>query len=642
MSAPGSNLPIFVSVSVLSLIAAFCTPLTGTTEQLIFLTGYYAIALCFGIFVWSLFHMRKPLSHPIPLRALALPACGISAAWLWVISIEPFMFKIVADELLISSTAQMMHEGRLAGAARAANWNAGSFGLYLGFLDKRPLFHPFLISLAHDVSGYRVMNAMVLNALLTLLFLTGGFLVAAKTGGRWAGYVFLVLIAFFPVLAQGSTSGNASILNLTLLAGAILLGCRYYREPDKTSLAALVFCLLLLAQSRYESSIFILPFGILILAGWMKARQVILSPLVLTAPLFMILPVIHHRYTLEYSPFYWQAGPNERAQTFSLGYLFENLNTTWDFLFSLLKSQPNSIVLSISGITGLAILLVHLLRRRVDEPARTQLLLLTGLSTANIAVVLLFNYGVFTTYATSRLSLPMHFFMALFGAWAAVKHPRAFALASILLATVVLFLQTLSFDQLRWKEIGIHVLIGILAASAGLVLVLKHRPFASARLFAVLLVASILIQAPKIRSKEFFHGYTSPLAVDYFAEFARQNGSLDVIFLTQMPYLPALFRLNSAGSAAFLQSDAGRDALASGHYTEAFLFHIDLGDDTPTADPRDPGEMIPQNSALRWNQVSAKKLGPTRWARIYRIHLPDADPEETDRASADDLPPSPQ
>src|ERR1019366_5861835 len=118
---------------------------------------------------------------------------------------------------------------------------------------------PLLVSVLHDVTGYRVANVFELNFLLTPFVLLGGYLLAHKLGGRLAGYVAAGLLATFPLLAQNATSGGYDVLNMALGSALMLVTLAYFQSMERSRgpLMNLSLALaLLLAATRAESVLY--------------------------------------------------------------------------------------------------------------------------------------------------------------------------------------------------------------------------------------------------------------------------------------------------------------------------------------------------------------------------------------------------
>lgn len=629
MNPEHRSLALFSAVAIVSAGAALFIPLFGSLEILIISLGYVFLWIPFLIFCYGLYRQNRTgiskrwwIEHWKP-TALVLLTTG------WLLSVEPFMFKIINDELMIASTAQSMHLDRAAAVARFANWSSGPFNVFEAFLDKRPFLLPFLVSILHDLTGYRVANIFILNAILTLVFVAVSYWIVLRLTSRRGAYIFLLLIAFFPVLSQGATSGNASILNLTLLASALALAIRYGEKPTSGSLVPLVYCLILLAQSRYESIVYILPFGVFILMGWVQAKRIILSPAIILAPAFLIPVVLHQRYAMEFGKFYWQSGPENRHDTFSLSYLGKNLRETWEFLFHTGFTYPNSLILSITGVAGCLVILVALLRRRIDGLQRKVILLVISAMVLNTGIVLFFNYGLFTTYATSRLSLPLHLFLAILGAVALVKYPRETLRVILLLFVIVATIESQAFTRQFWIESGLFFCVGV-GGVIGLLLFLlgPHQPRYSHILIAYLAV-SFLFMVPKLRQKPYFHSYPFAPCVQYFMDFVKENQAMDTLFISPNP-APAILQMQNGirPKDFFLRADLQK-VLTEDHYRNLFYLFYERAD-LDDSEPINAGRKFLSLKNCKLELQKRERIKPHTYFNIYRVGLKEeaADPEK--------------
>ena len=147
----------------------------------------------------------------------------------------------------------------------------------LGLLDKRPLFQPLLVSLLHDLTGYRPENVFALNSALTFGLLGLVYVACRKLAGREAGILAVLLLTSLPLLAQNATGGGFELLNLVMIMSTLLLGMRFAEKRDPGSLQALLLSAVLLAQTRYESILFMLPVGLLVGWTWWKERRAVLD-----------------------------------------------------------------------------------------------------------------------------------------------------------------------------------------------------------------------------------------------------------------------------------------------------------------------------------------------------------------------------
>ena len=307
----------------------------------------------------------------------------------------------------------------------------------------RPLFFPFLVSLLHDVTGYRPANAFVLNGALTFTFLSLVFVAGRMLAGRMAGWLGVVLLAGLPLLAHNSTGGGFELLNLTMILATLLLGVRWLDQRDGNSLTAFCFSGLLLAQVRYESVIFVLPVALLVAFVWLRERRVILTWPVIFAPLLMVhYPLQHRIFDVRASA--WEMGSKPGySKPFSVSYIPENINHALNFLFDKAQNQPNSTVLSALGLIALPfflLLVIKRLRSLASEPPAS--IAVIGFSIGfglQFLLLMCYFWGKFDDPVIRRLSLPTHLALvvALLAVLQQFKHP---AVLRVLLAVAGLAL----------------------------------------------------------------------------------------------------------------------------------------------------------------------------------------------------------
>jgi len=138
-----------------------------------------------------------------------------------------------------------------------------------------------------------VANAFVLNALLSLVFIALVFLVGRRLGGIKAGVAAVLLVASIPLVHQNVASSGFELLNLVMILAVLWLGMRYAERPDTDRLGAFVLAGILLAQTRYESALFVVPVGCVILYMWWRQGTVDLSWPIMVAPLLLVIVPLH-------------------------------------------------------------------------------------------------------------------------------------------------------------------------------------------------------------------------------------------------------------------------------------------------------------------------------------------------------------
>ena len=111
---------------------------------------------------------------------------------------------------------------------------------------------------------------------------------------------------------------------------------------------------MLLAQTRYESAVFILPVAALLIWGWMKVGRMILPWSIWLTPVFLIPYVLQNRQFDSNASLWELAGPGGGAsEPFALHYLPDNLGHALAFFFDTSGYQANSILFAVMGLVAL-------------------------------------------------------------------------------------------------------------------------------------------------------------------------------------------------------------------------------------------------------------------------------------------------
>lgn len=406
-------------VGLLAFAIARWTVSTDTAFTWVAKGGYWAMLIAFILFMravwkvgmqkWSQWRPGKPEVWAL---VLILVVGGIWQAH------ETRGFKILADEMLLLGTSMDMHLEREATYPIRATDVQGPFQVLTGVLDKRPLFFPFVISIAHDLTGYRPTNSFYVNGVLSVVFLALVYLVATKiASNRWAGVLGVLLFAGLPLMAQQAAGGGFELLNLVMIAAVLWLACRYTENPDERSAEALCLGAVLLAQTRYESAIFIVPVAGLMIWGWGRARRVILPWSIWLTPILLMPYVLQNRRFIGNAGTWELAGHGNAAQPFSLDFLPNNLGHALAFFFDTSGFQPNSIYFAVLGLMALplfGIWISRVLRAGKDSSGRDMAVAIFGLGLmATGALLMVYFWGQIDDPVISRLGLPLHLLMML-------------------------------------------------------------------------------------------------------------------------------------------------------------------------------------------------------------------------------------
>ena len=404
--------------------------------------GYHVIAAAFVLWLACLWRLRAGLEPgEIPARGeLGGPMAAIAAFTALYLFAEKFHSKVLYDEFVLQSTAYNMHHFRDASTMVRGYDVLGVFLSTDNYLDKRPFFYPFLVSLLHDLTGYRVLNAYLLNAALYPVALTLAWWVGRMLAGAAAGMLAVLLLGTLPLLGQNATGAGMELLNVCMLLAVALLGGLYLRRPDEGRLSALVLATVLLAQSRYESAIYVGPVAVLIMLGWWRAGRIVLSWPAAVAPLLLVSYALQNK-VLSNTKWMWELRDNQETR-FSAEYLPGNLSGAVEFLFNTSVRFANSWWLSVLGLVAVVFVLAWVLVRRpslrTTPPEATVLGLLAVGALANTGLLMFYYWSSFSDPMAARFALPLYLTLAFAAvAMVAVINRRGPVMRYIQIATVV-------------------------------------------------------------------------------------------------------------------------------------------------------------------------------------------------------------
>ena len=411
-------------VGIMAIYVGFWGFEVATAEYLIKHWGYHFMALTVAWWAWSVGQLwlqtvrsdpagGSPAHRPwtrgevigVGLVTLALMAS--------LLGMETLRSKVLYDEYVLQSTAYNMHYFREVATMVRGYDLLGVFVSTDNYLDKRPYFFPFLISLVHDVLGYRTINAYLLNVFLMPVAL----LVAYRLGRQWHGWrggmMALVLLGTLPLFGQNATGSGMEIINVLMLMVAVLIGGIYVHRPQENNLSAFILTVILLAQCRYESAIFVVSGIAVVVIGWWREGRVVLSGAAIASPV-LLLPVALHNKVLSESPVLWEMKENQLSR-FGWEHVPDNIAGAFEFWFHTGWMMANSVLLSALGLVGLGAITAWLLWRRpslkkLDGQAIAWLAFAVGIG-ANLALVLFYFWSRFTDPVAARFSLPPYLLM---------------------------------------------------------------------------------------------------------------------------------------------------------------------------------------------------------------------------------------
>jgi hypothetical protein len=470
LSRPGLRLGLFALTAVAALYFGFVHFPVTAAQAILRQAGYYVILLTFVLWVlagWRCYRASATAAAVPPPKG-RWAAVGLTALLaVLAVSHEPYRSKILYDEYVLQSTAYNLHFFRENAAMVRGYEIQGVFLPTDSYVDKRPVFFPFLLSLVHDLAGYRLTNVFFLN--------TGLFVVALgligwlgwKLNGWRGGLLAIGLLGSLPLFAQNATGAGMELLNLCMLLTVIIQGSLWLARPDEVTLAGFVLAVLLLVQSRYESALYVVPAGLAIGLGWWRARRLMITWTVIAAPLLLI-PVALQQKVISNSPMMWELHENQTSR-FSVDYLAGNLQGAYAFFTGTGLTQANSLLLGPLGLMALVVLGWRLWSRRAQlcelRPLQINLLLF-GSGILGVTVLVMFYYwSALNDPMAARFALPFHLLLVLAVVAAAAWGDRKCPVSAVALGLVGAFIlgssaprQSLHFyshlgnDEIAWEE----------------------------------------------------------------------------------------------------------------------------------------------------------------------------------------------
>ncbi len=446
---------IFFGLSALAAVwFGFIGVSVAAADQIVKRSGYYV--MLFTLVLWvvalgRLWRARAP-SAPLPRRELFFAGLAVALLTLMALTAEPFRSKVLYDEFVLQATAFNMHYFRDVATMVRGYDVLGVFLSTDNYLDKRPYFFPFLLSLVHDFTGYRIANAFALNAVLLPVSLGLAYFQGRRLAGLLGGFCAVLLLGSLPLLAQNATGSGMELLNVCMLLGVTALAAAWLRSPDETRLSALVLGAVLLAQTRYESALYAAAAAAVILLGWWRTRRIVLSWPAVLAPLLLV-PYALQNKVLAHSPVLWELKDNQDTR-FSTAYLADNLRGAGNFFFSTTPAFANSVLLSVLGFAGLLWVLWRLVRARpalrFADPDHTALFCFGLCMAANTILILFYYWSKLDDPMAARFSLPFYLVLTFAAVLLCSQLDKKFRVFPILLTGLCLYTLGVSASQIGY------------------------------------------------------------------------------------------------------------------------------------------------------------------------------------------------
>jgi len=401
------RLLLLLATGLVTLVVRFSLLESGQTMGLVILFGYWAIAAIAITAIGVGVKAFKGWSFSWAYHGWPLVAAVVCAIFLQIH--EPRKLRVLYDEYVLITTSLQMHLERAAAVPAQAQYDNGRIIHPNGFADKRPLLFPFLLSLVHDLTGYRVANVFVLNAIISVALFWLVFWLGEAIGGQRFGYAGVLLVAGIPLLANVATSGIFDLLNLALLAAFILAARRYLETPSGENQNLFVMAGVLIAQSRYESILFLLPLAFMVALTWWRNRRVEVTRLAVAAPLMILLPLMCNLLHVSNKEFTQHQSVG--VEQFDFANFIPNLSRDVYYLFNFSGLLTNSPLVSFAGVVSMLLVIVGV-RSTLSKPTHrpgiaTVFFAITPVVIGNVGIMLFYWWGQFDDSLAARFSLPL-------------------------------------------------------------------------------------------------------------------------------------------------------------------------------------------------------------------------------------------
>jgi hypothetical protein len=410
-----TKLIILITVAALVLAGRFLFIDAPTAVLLITKFGYCAVAMTCAGFVVLLARQLPAMNGIVNLckRHRTGLICVLLAGAYFQVQ-EPREFKVLFDEFVISGVARNMHFDREATYSEGAHYFDGRLIVMKSGVDKRPFLFPFVVSLAHDLTGYRPQNVFYVNACMAVVLLLLVYVFGFTCGGTRLGCLGVLLLTGLPLVAQNATGGGYELMNLVMILSLCLLGSIYYRSPGTQGLDLFILAAVLLAQVRYESILYVLVVPAAVACKWCQEKRITLTWMAAISPAMLLMPLAANRVFTSNASFY-QTQPGQKF--LSVHYFLDNARVAMYYLFNPSFDSTNSVLLSALGLFGAAFFLLLAGQKMkqwfLQRTGDVVLFFVFIVTCVNTFVTLCMFWGHWNDPIISRFSLPLQLLMAL-------------------------------------------------------------------------------------------------------------------------------------------------------------------------------------------------------------------------------------
>ncbi len=309
----------------------------------------------------------------------------------------PKNFRVLSDETNVLSVAKSLTFNKLAENVTEGTWYYDAFWPLRSNVDKRPILFPLTVSLTDNLLGYRPENAFLLNyfilwAALFLLYL----IIRSSLSTLWA-FAGIVLLMSQPFMCLSATSTSFEFFNLLFILASFLSLRFFLSNPDHKSFLLLILNLLMLANIRYESCLFlIVVISVLLCAKYIRLDFFKKTP-AYALMLFFLLPLIWQRILYLKTPD-TDMPDGLWVKAFGFNNIANNAELFLEYIFNADGRRGFAGVTNIIGLMALVALTVIILTRKRTESKNNIILF-----TCSLISLLAFS-GVLLFYDQARMT----------------------------------------------------------------------------------------------------------------------------------------------------------------------------------------------------------------------------------------------
>lgn len=336
---------------------------------------------------------------------------------------QPHIMRVFNDEPAHQMTAKIFHEERENSVPEVGYYLKGDVEYGERSLNYRMYFYPFLVSVLHDLTGFRPSNGLIVNGFLGLLLFLSVYLGGNRIYSKGGGVLAVLLLAGLPLLDTSVTGYGYDVANLLFLSLLFLALSLYSERRSEDCLNWLLLLALTLAYSRNESVLYLIPVGVLFIVIFLCDPRANITRFACLSPLFL-LPVFAARRIFQAVMVDLQeVFPHLNSGTFfSLDFIPANFSRVGVWLLDFSTATLSSPLLTLLGVFGSVALVSGIVgkvfgRKSVGRIDAVLLLFITSVFGAFVFVTLALFWNP-TAGEAVRFLLPLHLAFVYVGVWA--------------------------------------------------------------------------------------------------------------------------------------------------------------------------------------------------------------------------------